>query len=472
MLMIVIRPILTYGGQGTLKHGVHPEDHALIYTQQKNHKGPPSLLKHEYPLTKKPIRVEPISPSHKLDPASRLNYAKLYTVEHNVKVFFVGWVAKEHEHRIADDYNNRQRPLPSRPKILSHDYEGREEPELIKGSMEAYNSRNLEDADIFQESSLDLDAAESQNIDSLSSTTMVHFQDSKGLADEGVNTNQELLSPSSSAASFAYSSLSSLVMSQSSMTSIAQPGACDRLVDFLYSDKELYCLYNDTLQKSTYDGFEAHFRSFLLQLAAQLRLEATSREEKETAKIIQTFSRNAAHTIRNMLQTKRGITKIADRNSNEPDLDWDADDAREEDELIPIDEIHGENDQLQLLDQFVRASESFKLLKEAFQLLIQPDPIKNALFKAWPVTWSRGSTYEIAYEIEWELPQFLERNFDEEQVIDNVLTLTGDSFNAQALSCKEYLAFRWSGIGSLILEGLRCHLHNKSEGNHFAYFHK
>jgi hypothetical protein len=113
--MTITRPILTYGGQGTLKYGVHPEDHALIYTEKKGQKGPPNLLEHEYPLTKKPIKVDPVSPSHKLDPASRLNYAKLYTVEHNVKVFFVGWVAKKHEQRVVIDYNNSHRPLPDRP---------------------------------------------------------------------------------------------------------------------------------------------------------------------------------------------------------------------------------------------------------------------------------------------------------------------------------------------------------------------
>jgi hypothetical protein len=115
MLIIINRPILTYGGQGTLKHGVHAEDHALIYTLDPGQKKPPPLLPYESPLSKRSIRVEPISQAHKLDPASRLNYAKLYTVEHNVKVFFVGRLAKHYEQHVVNDYNETHRPLPDRP---------------------------------------------------------------------------------------------------------------------------------------------------------------------------------------------------------------------------------------------------------------------------------------------------------------------------------------------------------------------
>jgi hypothetical protein len=116
---MISRPILTYGGQGTKKHGVHAEDHAQIYTLDKNQKKAPPLKQGEFRLTKKAIRVDPISPSHKLDPASRLNYAKLYTVEHNVKVYFVGWVAKHYEQYVVTDYNDTHRPLAQRPWATS-----------------------------------------------------------------------------------------------------------------------------------------------------------------------------------------------------------------------------------------------------------------------------------------------------------------------------------------------------------------
>jgi len=131
--MIIIRPILTYGGQGTKKRGLHAEFHAQIYTLDKNQKKAPPLEPGELPLTKKAIRVDPISPSHKLDSASRLNYAKLYTVEHNVKVYFVGRVAKRYEQQVVTDYNDTHRPLPQRPWAVpaaSEDFRGTEGPDI------------------------------------------------------------------------------------------------------------------------------------------------------------------------------------------------------------------------------------------------------------------------------------------------------------------------------------------------------
>ncbi len=76
------------------------------------------------------IRVEPVDPSHKLDPASRLNYAKLYTVEHNVKVFFIGQVARRSEQQIVTAYNDVHRPLPDR----KYESDGRESDEMFKFS--------------------------------------------------------------------------------------------------------------------------------------------------------------------------------------------------------------------------------------------------------------------------------------------------------------------------------------------------
>jgi len=97
------RPILTYGGQGTLKHGIHPEDHAMIYTLKRG-EGIPDPLPNEV-LRKRPVRMIPSSERHKLDDASRLNYAKIYTVEHNVKVQFVGHIDRKHEQQVVTEYN-------------------------------------------------------------------------------------------------------------------------------------------------------------------------------------------------------------------------------------------------------------------------------------------------------------------------------------------------------------------------------
>ncbi|KAH8790009.1 hypothetical protein F5882DRAFT_401600 [Hyaloscypha sp. PMI_1271] len=55
-------------------------------------------------MTKKAIRIRIKDPSHKLDPMSRLNYAKLYAVKHNVKV--EQWVLNEAPVRWASRADN------------------------------------------------------------------------------------------------------------------------------------------------------------------------------------------------------------------------------------------------------------------------------------------------------------------------------------------------------------------------------
>jgi hypothetical protein len=82
---------LTYGGQGTAKKGVKANDHAMIYTGSKA----PKEVSGEKKLNKKPVRVQNLSERDKLAPESRVNYSKVYTIEHNVKVCFIGEVHKD-----------------------------------------------------------------------------------------------------------------------------------------------------------------------------------------------------------------------------------------------------------------------------------------------------------------------------------------------------------------------------------------
>lgn len=80
------RPITTYSGQGVAKAGVDREKHAVIYMRGSQ----PGMKKQEPKMTKEALEVEPAKPDQKLDPMSRLNFGKVYTVEHNVKVMPVG----------------------------------------------------------------------------------------------------------------------------------------------------------------------------------------------------------------------------------------------------------------------------------------------------------------------------------------------------------------------------------------------
>jgi hypothetical protein len=63
------------------------------------------LLEGEAELRLRPIRVIPKTPRDKLEKQSRINYAKIYTVEHNVKVLFIGHVDPKCQHRLIVDFD-------------------------------------------------------------------------------------------------------------------------------------------------------------------------------------------------------------------------------------------------------------------------------------------------------------------------------------------------------------------------------
>jgi hypothetical protein len=89
------RPINTYNGQGVTKHGLSDEDkraHSIVYMTDTR---PSCLPEEKRDLTKKPVAVEKASDDQKLDIMSRLNFKKIYTIEHNVKVMNVGRVTKD-----------------------------------------------------------------------------------------------------------------------------------------------------------------------------------------------------------------------------------------------------------------------------------------------------------------------------------------------------------------------------------------
>ncbi|PVH81153.1 hypothetical protein DL98DRAFT_587612 [Cadophora sp. DSE1049] len=103
-------PINTYTGQGVMKKGVHASHHTIVYSGQKAVRLPGEK---EKGLRKTPIKIN-CEKRHKLDNASRLNYTKPYTVEYNVKVWFIGQVVKESLWQLGTDYNKEHPPLPER----------------------------------------------------------------------------------------------------------------------------------------------------------------------------------------------------------------------------------------------------------------------------------------------------------------------------------------------------------------------
>jgi hypothetical protein len=83
------RPILTYGRRGAKKEGINPEEHAIVYEDT-----PPAPMTGEARLEKEPIQLHVNTPRDKLQPESRVCYAKIHTVEHNLEVHFIGRLAK------------------------------------------------------------------------------------------------------------------------------------------------------------------------------------------------------------------------------------------------------------------------------------------------------------------------------------------------------------------------------------------
>ncbi len=68
---------MTYEGRGTTKPGVQADDHCVIFTSDA-----PVYFPGENGITKAPLKMIPESDRsnvHRLDNASRLNFAKVYS---------------------------------------------------------------------------------------------------------------------------------------------------------------------------------------------------------------------------------------------------------------------------------------------------------------------------------------------------------------------------------------------------------
>jgi hypothetical protein len=95
-LLTLESPISTYGGRGCTKPGLAKWQHCMVFTD----KSEPSMLageepgEGEHPMLAS-IRVRPTDKRDKMFPASRIHYGKVYTVEHNVKVYDFGDVHKD-----------------------------------------------------------------------------------------------------------------------------------------------------------------------------------------------------------------------------------------------------------------------------------------------------------------------------------------------------------------------------------------
>ncbi|KAI1452545.1 hypothetical protein F4805DRAFT_27162 [Annulohypoxylon moriforme] len=86
-------PILTYGRRGCTQSGVNPKTHGIVYSISGNQgEREPRPLQGEPELGFPPIKVAGYKDDEPLPKESRVNYAKLITIEHNMKIFFIGFI--------------------------------------------------------------------------------------------------------------------------------------------------------------------------------------------------------------------------------------------------------------------------------------------------------------------------------------------------------------------------------------------
>jgi hypothetical protein len=90
-------PLYTYGGQGTTKSDVRAQDHAVAYALGSR---VPPLTSDEELLDKDPFAIVVEDPTERIDPMTRINFAQVYTIQHNVKVAKVGRVSKDQLDRL------------------------------------------------------------------------------------------------------------------------------------------------------------------------------------------------------------------------------------------------------------------------------------------------------------------------------------------------------------------------------------
>ena len=84
-------PVNTYSGHGVGKRGFNQDDidaHAVIYMDDED----PRVLKGEPRMKKTPIKVTPVG-KETLEAASRINFSKPHSIDHNVKFLNIGKVA-------------------------------------------------------------------------------------------------------------------------------------------------------------------------------------------------------------------------------------------------------------------------------------------------------------------------------------------------------------------------------------------
>jgi hypothetical protein len=100
--------INTYQGRGVAKSGLSKTDrlaHAIIYMSGSDAK---QAAAEKDMMEKAPLAVSAAAADQKLDIMSRINFGKVHTIEHNVKVMDVGRISREDMKDFRDYWNEHR----------------------------------------------------------------------------------------------------------------------------------------------------------------------------------------------------------------------------------------------------------------------------------------------------------------------------------------------------------------------------
>lgn len=87
-------PITTYGGRGVAKRGMKKSEHVVVYSENQLPAEDPGERpeRGEAAMRRETVRILTDRPTESLDPMSRLDLARAYTIQHNIKARSFGMV--------------------------------------------------------------------------------------------------------------------------------------------------------------------------------------------------------------------------------------------------------------------------------------------------------------------------------------------------------------------------------------------
>ncbi|OAG17351.1 hypothetical protein CC77DRAFT_287849 [Alternaria alternata] len=97
----------TYSGRGTLKSGINPAVHAIVYLSGTDPESCYLPGEREAGMTTEPIEVIPVDSSVRIRPESRIRLRKTYPIEKNVKVKDIGRVHPNHLGMLLEYWSNQ-----------------------------------------------------------------------------------------------------------------------------------------------------------------------------------------------------------------------------------------------------------------------------------------------------------------------------------------------------------------------------